>query len=434
MAVGNRSAFSPMTELCYPHLGLFSYTLTEGEENTNSLTFIPEDATDRESIEGFNYLCNLGDTEGLLTLYFIADEPHHHPQPLSYLHKLKQQINTNKIHQKTEQISPDKKIGKTWIILGILPSFLPDSKIDCIAQEAAKIFDFDQQILLEPQKFMGATIYELWTPPDRWQDLNKKNNHLVIILYPDKEKLDTFDQFKQDWMRLFYYRNKILWAYNNSVQTPMREFLKKNLLPSDFTITQQLNPYQSGELEVDLDQLRQLLKKNYLIAKHYSQCLIFLEVQLQTLQTNFYNYQERRNSLVKKAQVLGTTDDNLLQSFIEIPAQRYQLQLEKDIAALSPGLRGRDTFINTIRGMVDIEQAKSDRNLNYIIAGASIGLATSGVTATILSTQVYQPENTTSERISVFQGFLRSLFPIFLIMGIGIIIWDRRRQARKDKR
>lgn len=425
-----------MTELCYPHLGLFIYTLTEREvENERSIP-IPKDATDPDQIDGLNYFYQLGDTQGLLALYSITDEPHHPPKQLSCLHKLKQKINNDRTVQEIQQTSQNKKVGKTWIILGILSSFWDSFTTNLIAKEASQIFGFQQQSLPSAQKFMGATIYEFWSPPTRWQDLDKENNHLVIILYPDRKSLDTFDQFKQDWMRLFYYRHKILWAYNNSQTPQIKAFLKEHLLPIDPALpTQQLNLPQSSVLEeADLETLTQLLKENYRISKQYSQYLSFLEVQLQTLQTNFYNYQERRNSLVKKAQAIGTTDDNLLQSFIEIPAQRYQLQLEKDIAALSPGLRGRDTFINTIRGMVDIEQAKSDRDLNSIIAGASVGLATSGVVATIMSTQIYQPENTTTDRISVFQGFLRSLFPIVLVIGIGIIVWDRRRQARKQKR
>jgi hypothetical protein len=43
---------------------------------------------------------------------------------------------------------------------------------------------------------------------------------------------------------------------------------------------------------------------------------------------------------------------------------------------------------NTINGIIEIEQTKSDRNLNKTIAIASTGLATSGVTATILSTKI----------------------------------------------
>ncbi|MCD8485186.1 MAG: hypothetical protein LRZ84_00120 [Desertifilum sp.] len=417
-----------MTELCYPHLGLFLYTSTEHEEDKERLEFIPRGAKDSDPIDGLNYFCPLDDTEGLLALYSITDEPHHPPKQLSCLHKLKQKINSDRSVQTFQQISSSRKLGKTWILLGILPSFWDSFTTNLIAKEASQIFNFGQHPLPSSQKFMGATVYELWISPVRWQDLDQENNHIVIILYPDRKALDSFDQFKQDWMRLFYYRNKILWAYNNSQTPQIRAFLKEHLLPLDPTVpTQQLKLPQGDELEANLDKLRQLLQQNYLISKQYSQYLSFLEVQLQTLQTNFYNYQERRNSLIKKAKAIGTTDDDLLQSFIEIPAQRYQLQLEKDIAALSPGLRGRDAFINTIRGLVDIEQAKSDRNLNFIIAGASIGLATSGVTATILSTQVYQPENTQNNRMPFTRGFLWSLSPIFFFVFIGAVAWYRKR-------
>jgi len=49
----------------------------------------------------------------------------------------------------------------------------------------------------------------------------------MIVIYPDQPSASKYVDFLDHWMRLFYYRNKILFAYSQS-----REF--KQSLKADF--------------------------------------------------------------------------------------------------------------------------------------------------------------------------------------------------------
>jgi len=80
---------------------------------------------------------------------------------------------------------------------------------------------------------------------------------------------------------------------------------------------------------------------------------------------------------------------------------------------LSAGLRLLENAIKTIEGIIEIEQTKSDRALNTTIFIASAGLATSGVAASIISTQVKSPAN--------LENFFSPNVAFWISIGIGLV-------------
>lgn len=373
-----------MKQLIYPHLGLFLYHLNDGVKEEDQLIPVPKELYNGYPIDGLRYSSSLGDTNSLLALYSVNEGDNNQPQDISCLAELKNKILKDRVVEEKLKIAADRKVGKSWMILGVIPSFWDSLTADSLALEAAKslsIGEFTETV--KSEKFMGATVYEFWQAPSQWQDVEAENSHIVIILYHDKTALDSFNQFKVDWMKLFLYRHKILWAYRNSQNQDIKQFLRQHLLPADTTFTGiQVSSEASAVLESGLIQRKNMLQKSYVIVSQYAKYITFLEVQLQTLETNLYNYQERRNSLLKKAEKFGgTTDADLLKAFTQIPAKKCQMQITRDIAALSPGLKAQEIFINTLRGSADIEQVESDRNIENLIAAAGIGVGTASAAA-----------------------------------------------------
>ncbi|NJL91267.1 MAG: hypothetical protein HC916_16910 [Coleofasciculaceae cyanobacterium SM2_1_6] len=88
----------------------------------------------------------------------------------------------------------------------------------------------------------------------------------------------------------------------------------------------------------------------------------------------------------------------------------------------------------TIRGLVEVQQAEIDRQQNITIAIVGLGLSASSAAVGISATQVYQPEN--NQRISWQEGLGYSLVPAIAI-GISLILvstkdWYKKFQKLKQ--
>ena len=97
--------------------------------------------------------------------------------------------------------------------------------------------------------------------------------------------------------------------------------------------------------------------------------------------------------------------------FSEFVKEKYVWQMESDNRSLSAGLRLLENAIQTIEGIIEIERAKSDRTLNVTIAAAGVGIATSGVAASVYAGQIKPPQNPIDAKV-VFG----------LSMGLGIVL------------
>jgi hypothetical protein len=144
----------------------------------------------------------------------------------------------------------------------------------------------------------------------------------------------------------------------------------------------------------------------------YTEALTKLESQLRTIKVNFANFQKRQKNFRNPLDKSGRGEFIIKVGENVFAPEKYQEQIESDCANLSAGLKLLENLIRNIEGIVQIEQTRSERNLTFIVGVAGVGLAASGVTATIISTQ---PPNTYKDI-----SFLQS--PAFLLsMGIGVV-------------
>jgi len=107
-----------------------------------------------------------------------------------------------------------------------------------------------------------------------------------------------------------------------------------------------------------------------------------------------------------------------LEKFATLAEEKYQEQIESDLASLKPDLTLIENLISTLRGIIDIQQTKSDRALNTTIFIASAGLATSGVTATLVSTQVYSPQNDKNTMDLLMAILLSIVIPVLVVFFV----------------
>jgi acetolactate synthase small subunit len=343
-------------------------------------------------LDGYAYPVKIGDTYAAQFDLSGKREPdadkRFAPKEIDCLEWLKQQV--------ISRVNPPTTIGQSWLVWGQLTADDQD------ALETAKncynklnLFPnakWDRDLKSTGQ-FLNADFYELWLPPGDRGNISQ-NYHVLICLFPYNngqaigDISNTVAKLYVHLMRLFAFRNKVIWAYNQSRQ------LKADLKDAARTIqdiVQQL-PQQVNAPKVDLKELQQSLVNSLTIFSVYANYISRLEEQENTIKTNLKNYKRRLKTIGEK---MGSDAEafKFMASFSDFAKEKYVWQVAADNRSLSAGLRLLENAIQTIEGIIEIERAKSDRTLNVTIAAAGVGIATSGVYASVYASQIDSKQN-----------------------------------------
>jgi hypothetical protein len=379
-------------------------------------------------LEGFYWALQLGDTYALQLDCSLINPAN--GNPLNSFSLIQQEIASRLNHHKG-------KIGQTWFVWCQLEKDYQD--LDKIAKECIRNLTPNPDWLryLEKQgDFAGATLFELWHPPEDWTDEQsfQENFHVLIALFPyrsssglfsnklSKDSIDnSLSELYFDLIRLFGYRNKMIWAYHQSR-------ILKAKLKKDFTSIQQtikiVNslPQQLNAGRPNLDELQKTLTDTLTILSDYATNLSDLDDQGRTIRVNLENYKKRRQKITDANR---NSHPEVLKKFSELVGEKYLVQVETDHANLSPGLVLLENLITTIKGTVEIYQTKSDRTLNTTIAIAGIGLATSQIASAVILTQPPKNKEPLAFRTEAFFGSL-GIGAIAMLITLAILRLFRR--------
>ena len=126
------------------------------------------------------------------------------------------------------------------------------------------------------------------------------------------------------------------------------------------------------------------------ISSAYASNLIALEQRENTIKTNLQDYNIRLKTIGKD---MGNDAEafKLMANFSDFAKEKYVGQMEADNQSLSGSLRLLENAIQTIEGMIEIERAKSDRDLNVTIGAVGAGIGLSGVYASTYASQIKSP-------------------------------------------
>ena len=372
-------------------------------------------------LNGYSYPVKLGDTYAAQFDLSGKIEPdadkRFAKKEIDRLELLKQEV--------ISRINSPATIGQSWFISGQLTADDQDALTtakNCYTK--LKLFPnavWDRDLQTEGQ-FLGANFYELWQPPGDKGNISQ-NHHVLICLFPYNSGQSilvlskTFDEFYTHLIRLFAYRNKVIWAYTQS-----RE-LKVSLKDSSGKIQQFVNRLlaQVNAPKVDLKELQKNLVDFLTISSAYASNISGLEQQENTIKTNLRNYQIRLKTISQK---MGTDakDFKFMGKFSIFVKDKYVWQVESDNRSLSGGLRLLENAIQTIEGIIEIERAKSDRTLNVTIGAVGMGIGISGVVASTYSSQIKSPASPINPMdvnavfwSSIGLGILPALIAIVLI-------------------
>lgn len=248
-------------------------------------------------------------------------------------------------------------IGQTWMLSG-WPPITQSKSHEEIAKACCKSFmpNVNWEEDLEGQGyFIGASIFEL----------THNSQHVIITIYPDENTLNVSGKFYADWMRLLYYRHKILWAYNQSR-------LVKNYLQNYFSTIKTGNDSleQARKEENELNELNQILVNIQNTLHDYTKDLTLLDFQGGTIDINLSNYEKRLARIEQKAnriQANSCTDLKFLTEFSRLVKDKYCLQITKDSENLERGLKLLSDTINAVRSRVEVEKTERDRSFQNFV-------------------------------------------------------------------
>lgn len=497
-----------MTDLIYPNLFLFLYDLREGlgespEDKTenwqNFLSKLPKYLHDslnsdrlieREYLEllteRFNYFPNISPQEGyyypvlldniyglLLAVSVPKNKTRH---PASSIAELKKIIE-DRLKDSSGQIQTSS-IGQTWLLFAELAK---NQNPEETAKECCETLNIGcdwERDLQGRGQLLGGTIFELqrygivmsedFSSSETAPTIGdiQENNHLIIILYPQNINYQKAKLYR-DWLRLFCYRHKILWAYAQSRY--LKQLLKKDAVQIKKYIDE-IQSYQNPGSH--LKQLQQILVNAPSTLSRYSINLGYLNNQTRTIEINLLNYQRRLEKIKEKttskavenlseknipspisqlsqltingediASILAriahkpgvATDLKFMEKFPQEITEKYLLQVQKDYANLSPNLKLLEDLINSIRGITEIEQAEIDRNFQEIVAIVGVGLGAGASVASISGhfpfvSETYSTRashhpvgNFLSKRLQVPEPWLAPGISVILSLGASVI-------------
>jgi hypothetical protein len=371
-------------------------------------------------LDGYAYPVKIGDTYAVqfdLSGKIGPEDTKFAPEEIDRLGWQKEKI--------ISRVNPPATIGQSWLVWGQLTADDQDALAtakNCYTKlnlfPNAK-WDRDFQIA---GKFLDADFYELWLPPGDRGNIDQ-NYHVLICLFPcsgqsisDINK--TVAKLYPPLMRLFAYRNKVIWAYTQSRP------LKASLKDCSGEIQQLVNQLiaRVNAPKVNLKELQKDLVDFLTISSAYASYIIALQQQENIIKTNLENYDRRLETIGEK---MGNDAEafKFMAKFSEFVKEKYVGQMESDNRSLSASLRLLENAIQTIEGIIEIERAESDRALNVTIAAAGVGIATSGVAASVYAGQIKPPQNPMDANVvfglSMGVGIAASLLSAIVLIAIG---------------
>ncbi|MFB2892484.1 hypothetical protein ACE1CI_06020 [Aerosakkonemataceae cyanobacterium BLCC-F50] len=286
----------------------------------------------------------------------------------------------------------ENTLGETIWLIG--ETEIVDKGCKDLADEFVKEF-------LKDTKFTGRLVAEgklLKVPLLEYEisNQNQPNKRYKILFWIDNKAINPkeIERFYDDLMLSLWTRHKIEYVYEQARDSYREARKVYSELEAKIKEFKQDKP---------LEELQKLLESMPELSMQYQRQLRNLQAHCTTIKVNQINYQ---NYLQKFWQ---PGDISTWQEFGETTCKRYLNQIETYLSYIQPGKDLIGEFINTLRGLVEIEQVKSDRNLQIVLAVVGVGIGFAGIAATALP---YLIEAKPNEKLTIIPVHFQPSFGI----------------------
>ncbi|MDJ1179561.1 hypothetical protein PJF56_11865 [Roseofilum sp. BLCC_M91] len=227
---------------------------------------------------------------------------------------------------------------------------------------------------LASREFLGGFLYE-------YQDVYNRHPYgqILILLIFSEESKEKLNAVQWSLPELFCYEHKICQNYLDSRGEYKKanqdiETIERTIRTFPPNIATNVPPDLSEE---ELKLLKREIKNLLDLSLRYSQRMRSLVTFENTIEINRQNYLNTLTRMEVKTQ----SDLSCLRDKANYIFGTFQGQIKVDLVYLQQGERLLDTAINTIRGLVEIDQAERDRILENEIQAIGVGIAAGAIVA-----------------------------------------------------
>ncbi|WP_204104424.1 MULTISPECIES: hypothetical protein [Spirulina sp. CCY15215] len=271
-----------------------------------------------------------------------------------------------------QQFNPDlclcpegvkSELGQTILLTAWLLPEQKDKKEEweAIAQKILSKFLNGENCpdLYQSGQLFGSPIFEFGS--SQYANENNKIEHYLVWLFLDGSPDENLSHFYPEFIDLFFYRNKITttFQYSRSISQELKQNYSK-IRETFSKISKQFpDPHQTENLSTqELEKFKQDLRTLPKLDLEYTESLNHLKGLDLTIEINHYDYTEKLARIQEK---MPQSDLIFLAIFNRKISPMLQHRIKDDRGYFDRGSHFVDKAIATIRGLVEIEQAKSDR-------------------------------------------------------------------------
>ena len=197
-------------------------------------------------------------------------------------------------------------------------------------------------------KLLNVPLFEYEIKQD-----NQQNKLYKILVWINNQAINPdFTSAYDNLLGALWTRHKIEYVYPQGRES----YKKARKIYSELEAK-----IKEFKQDLPLEELQKLLESMPELSMQYQRQLRNLQAHYTTIKTNQINYQNYLQEFWRSG------DISTWQEFGEITCKRYLDQIETYISYIQPGKDLIGEFINTLRGLVEIEQAKSDRLLQQTL-------------------------------------------------------------------
>ena len=362
------------------------------------------------------------------------------------------------------EINPDQiflpkfvnsSLGQTLLITAFIPEEFKKSSIkdlEILAQKCLEEFipNNQQRPPLQNQgEVFGSPIFEY----DNLSQINLDSSdihycHVLIWLFRENQSSEDFIDCYSEFIDLFFYRNKVITAYQQSLKQYEKAFKCYGEIEGEI---KSLNEFLNQEItdesflnEADLKFLKQKLKALSHQDFSYSQTLRNLKHYRNTIGINSKNYKQTlktiQRKLKEKSPINSEQKLDFFLAFINEDSQYFQERIKDELNYFVEGSTLVDRAIASIRGIIEIDQTENqlgheerDKENNYdlqiTILAVGTGMSAGGITGSssgLLLNQYATDYPVITFGISLTLSFIVALLSGLFIFGIGKIFKNKK--------